>query len=525
MRKTGVIGFIILFWVSTVLAGGIVTNTNQSAQFIRTLNRNASTCIDAAYFNPAGLTKLEDGFYLSLSNQSIFQTKEVVNSYKGPQGNTGLNEDTFTGDVKAPLFPNLYVIYKTGNLAFSGAFVPIGGGGSAVYAKGLPSFEMPVSDLVPKLADLKVTGYKYDASFEGSSIYFGGQAGVAYKINDMLSVAVGARFVSASNSYLGHLENIQVKTPLASPMDWMAPAAYVGAVATVYSDSSTLLSGLATIYSDSATYFYTAATVAPTYNDSLMYVAYGDDYTNAAAMATYGSQKYAAGAAYLGDTVAVDLMAKTADKAVDVKQTGSGLAVIIAANITPMDGLNIGFRYETLTKLELVNDTKEDDTGEFPDGAKLQKDMPAMVAVGVSYKVMPKLTTEASFNYYMNTGVDWDGKEENVENGFEAGIAFEYAITDGLRASAGFLTSKGGALEAYQSDLDFTLDSNSIGFGVAYALSPNLEINLGVANTFFGEGQNTFTYVFDEDLEITKSVTEKYNKTSIFFAIGVNFKL
>lgn len=72
MKKTGVIGFIILFWVSTALAGGIVTNTNQSAQYIRTLNRNASTCIDAVYFNPAGLTMLGDGLHFSLSNQSIF---------------------------------------------------------------------------------------------------------------------------------------------------------------------------------------------------------------------------------------------------------------------------------------------------------------------------------------------------------------------------------------------------------------------------------------------------------------------
>ena len=56
-----------------LLAGGIVTNTNQSAQFIRTMSRNASTDIDAVYFNPAGLVRMDDGFHFALHNQTIFQ--------------------------------------------------------------------------------------------------------------------------------------------------------------------------------------------------------------------------------------------------------------------------------------------------------------------------------------------------------------------------------------------------------------------------------------------------------------------
>ncbi|NTV78917.1 MAG: hypothetical protein HGA25_07260, partial [Clostridiales bacterium] len=46
-----------------ILAGGLVTNTNQSAMYTRLQNRNASTDIDAVYFNPAGLTKLGNGFF------------------------------------------------------------------------------------------------------------------------------------------------------------------------------------------------------------------------------------------------------------------------------------------------------------------------------------------------------------------------------------------------------------------------------------------------------------------------------
>jgi hypothetical protein len=41
MKRTVAVGLAIMLLVSFTLGGGIVTNTNQSAQFIRTLNRNA----------------------------------------------------------------------------------------------------------------------------------------------------------------------------------------------------------------------------------------------------------------------------------------------------------------------------------------------------------------------------------------------------------------------------------------------------------------------------------------------------
>ncbi len=66
----------------SVLAGGLVTNNNQSAMFTRLQNRNASTGIDAVFYNPAGLTKLGDGFYISLNNQIIKQTKTERNNNK-----------------------------------------------------------------------------------------------------------------------------------------------------------------------------------------------------------------------------------------------------------------------------------------------------------------------------------------------------------------------------------------------------------------------------------------------------------
>jgi long-chain fatty acid transport protein len=58
----------VTFITGSLFAGGLVTNNNQSIMFTRTQSRNASTGIDAVFFNPAGLTKLDNGFYISLNN-------------------------------------------------------------------------------------------------------------------------------------------------------------------------------------------------------------------------------------------------------------------------------------------------------------------------------------------------------------------------------------------------------------------------------------------------------------------------
>ena len=139
MRKIGTIFIIGLVLVGFAFAGGIVTNTNQSADWVRLMNRNASTDIDAVYFNPAGLTHLNDGLSFYLSSQTVYQTRTITSDV------ATLNSDTFEGTTFAPVFPNFYVAYKMGDFAFGAGFIPIGGGGSAVFDDGLPSFEVPYS--------------------------------------------------------------------------------------------------------------------------------------------------------------------------------------------------------------------------------------------------------------------------------------------------------------------------------------------------------------------------------------------
>jgi len=408
-----------------------VTNTNQSADFLRTLNRNASTDLDAAYYNPAGLVMLDDGFYLYVSNQTIFQTRTIESSSAALAPLGFPLHDEYVGDTQVPLYPNVYLTYKMDKLAVSGGFTVIGGGGSATYDDGLASFEaLAIGFASAGLGafGLGVGGYDLDAEFEGSSAYLGFQGSVAYAINEMISVAAGARYVMATNTYTGSLKSVVFN---------VVPATVIGPL-------------------------------------------------------------------FPYDDVAVD-----------VEQTATGFAPIVSVNLTPSEGVNVALRYEGQTALEFENETKEDGTGSFPDGMKFNDDIPAMIAAGVGYQATEELKAEASFTYYMNTSADWEGLEDHADNGYEAGLALEYAINEQLSASAGFLYSVGGAKDTYQTDQSFSLDSYSLAGGIKYQVNESMSLSLGVFDVFYTEGESAATAMYPVD--------NTYNKTSIGVAIGLGY--
>jgi len=485
----------------TAFAGGIVTNTNQSAQFTRTRNRNASTDLDAVYYNPAGLSRLNDGLYLHVSNQMIWQTKTVINNLPT------LNNDEFVGDVFAPLFPSLYFVYKSGNIAVSAGFEPIGGGGSAIYEDGLPSFEIPVSGLVPQLG---VQGYKLDTEFEGSSVYYAGQAGVTYKLSDLISLAVGGRVVVAKNTYNGYLKDIMVT---ADGTNWVTPGAYLTGVANTLSATASSLqriidanAGSFTLPQLQAAGHLTAEQVTQL-EGGLTNLGYDPSGLTAAQV-----QGIYSGAATATSNQVPYIEAATADVEVDAAQDATGFSPIFSAFITPFKGFDIALRYEMKTELTLVNDTKVDGSGMFTDGVETHADIPAMFAMGVAYQVMPKLRAEGDFNYYFNEGVNWDGKEEKIDNGIEFGAAFEYDLSDKLLVSAGYSYGDQKVTPEYQTDLSYSLPSSTLAGGFGYKVSPKLMLNTGIMYVFYGEDEKT-----------TSTYTETYQKTTINFGVGFDY--
>ncbi len=525
--------------MNLVFAGGLVTNTNQSAAWARMLVRDASTSIDAVYFNPAGLTKLSDGFHLSLSNQSIFQDRTITNDF------TYLNNHEFAGTVAAPFFPDIYAAYKKGKFAVSFGFNVIGGGGSAVFDAGVPMIEVPISTLVPNFAP-SVTAYSDSVNFTGKSVYYGFQAGVSYAINDMISVYLGARFVMAKNSYVGDVNGIMVTTgagkvradvfmnnaavPLNGAGDAMQPLIAGGAGGFTFAQ----VEGAG----------YITPTERAQLEGGLLQLGYNQAQIDLMPISTAQSIYYGTADKL---TANATLMA---NQSADVKQTGSGITPIIGVNLSFMENkVNIGMKYEFQTNMELTNKTPANkgfatgltNTGAkiemFPDGAKTNADMPAQLTIGLNYKITDKFSAQIGYHNYFDKNTGWADKKiinpntpppdsimVNVidKNYWELGLGFEYNITDQLLVSAGYLRAQTGVNKYYQSDLSYSLSSNTFGLGGAYKINDKLTLQLGGYYTAYlptnvggsetlGNGVTTLAY------------NSKYEKSNFAFAVGLDF--
>jgi long-chain fatty acid transport protein len=447
---------LICMLASDLFAGGLVTNTNHSSWFTRMQSRDATLGVDAVYYNPAGLTKLGDGLHLSLNNQYIRQTQLITSDY-------ALLTDSpreFEGIVSAPLFPGLYAVYNTGNFAFSFGFNPIGGGGGAQFDQGLPSFESSISELVPLMQSIlapldagvlgatgmdpmfrNITGYSADIFFEGSSVYFGYQGNISYSINDLISLGVGVRYVTANNTYKGYIRNVGITASPSIPDlvgSYSPPGEYLRAIS-------------GTPYVDPIT---------------------GATLNGAADMIDMGSNIEA-----------------------DVEQSGSGITPILSLNISPAENLNIALKYEMKTNLELstkVNDNKG--AGIWVDGGKEIADIPAQISAGIMYKPLENLTISTGAHYYLDKNVDYDGSDTiDVEmidkNFFEYAIGLEYGISESFRVSAGWLTTITGVNENYQSDLSYSLNTNTFGAGFGFDINEMLELSLGASYTLYKDGE------------------------------------
>ncbi|MGL5937403.1 MAG: OmpP1/FadL family transporter [Phocaeicola sp.] len=211
MKKFALASALSLMVSIPTFGGGLLTNTNQHAAFLRMVARGASIGVDGVYSNPAGLAFLpNDGFYLSLTSQSAYQTRVIDASYKVPlmtaEGiESQFVEKSYKGKASAPIIPSFQAAYKRGDWTYSAGFAITGGGGKASFDEGLPMFTSLVQGALG-LLKFPVNSYDITSAMDGTQYIFGLQLGATYKINDWLSVFGGARINYVSSGYEGFLD-------------------------------------------------------------------------------------------------------------------------------------------------------------------------------------------------------------------------------------------------------------------------------------------------------------------------------
>lgn len=215
MKKNLLIGAATLIVSIPTFAGDYLTNTNQNAAFLRMVARGASIDIDGVYSNPAGLAFLpEDGFHLSLTGQSAYQTREILAT--SPlwtlDGNT--TERYYKGTASAPIIPSFHGAYKKDRWVISASFAITGGGGKASFDNGLPMFDaLAIGGIYTNAQLTGLVGkpvtpdmYEINSAMDGKQYIYGVQLGVSYRFNNWLSAFIGGRMNYVKSGYEGYLK-------------------------------------------------------------------------------------------------------------------------------------------------------------------------------------------------------------------------------------------------------------------------------------------------------------------------------
>ena len=71
---------VMLTATTTATAGGILTNTNQSIDFLRNPARDAAIGLDGVYSNPAGVAFLPEGVHIGFNWQYAHQTRTITST-------------------------------------------------------------------------------------------------------------------------------------------------------------------------------------------------------------------------------------------------------------------------------------------------------------------------------------------------------------------------------------------------------------------------------------------------------------
>ncbi|MBK5719254.1 outer membrane beta-barrel protein [Dysgonomonas sp. Marseille-P4677] len=450
---------------TSVFAGGILTNTNQSARFARLMALEASTSgADIAYYNPAGTIKLSEGFHFTFSNQSAFQ-KRIINAsspFFAGSIDQQLNKE-YIGTASAPIIPSLQGVYRKGQWALSGSIAVTGGGGKATFNNGLPMFEMGAAQvpmLISKLTNgaMQPTRYAIDQYMEGSNFIYGAQLGGAYEINKMFSVYGGFRLSIVNNKYEGYLRNLQ--TDLGGVMT--SPSAIFNNAISAMEQASASQADINNLY----------------------------------LLSKAGSAEGAN---------------------LNSKQSGWGIAPIIGFNFS-YDKLNIGAKYEFKTSLNVENKTKIDDTGKngtgmFGDGVNSDHDVPALFTIGAEYKILPQLSLAVGYHHFFDKDAQMDkGKQKKLEGDTnEYLFGAEYKINKMFLVSAGAQITRYGMGDDFQSDLSFSVNSYSLGCGGAVNVSKSVQINVGYFYTDYS----------DYNIE-TSSINKTYTRKNKVFTAGID---
>ena len=516
-QKTALAALLLAMATSTQ-AGGLLTNTNQNIAFNRNFARVGAIGIDGVYFNPAGVAFLDQGFHLSLNFQNVYQTRQITSAFSVPAFANTPYEYPFTlnggdktdgskfyeGKASVPILPSFQVAYNKDKWSFQAGFGLTGGGGKASFNEGLPSFERQIA-ILPALINQQLptfstllgqqetpaTSYSMQSYMSGHQYNFGLQLGVAYKINENLSVFGGARFNYIYNKYEGNITNISADVNGNNQNLYE----YFGSKAKLLTEKAAALQAQAVAAKTQADAYQAQANAATDPTAKAQLQAAANQYAAGAQQASAGAKMVSAGADKLNSSKEL-----VKDRYVEVSQRGWGITPILGIDYRT-GKWNFAARYEFTTKFNIENNTKHDDTQKYENGVNTPNDIPGILALGAQYEVLKNLRVMAGYNHYFDKDARMDNNKQrflkhNTQE-FLAGV--EWDINPSVTVSAGGQRTLYGLGDGkYLTDLSFVTSSYSFGVGAKIKVAKNAHLNVA----YFFTNYSKFTKNYEDAITI-----------------------
>lgn len=461
-KKLGILAIAALL-SSGAYAASIDHIQTYTPEYLGNQAQNGMINKSSVYYNPAGLVHLDNGTYFHIGAQLAVGHEKM--DYNGKEYKADLLQ----------YIPTLALYSVRDERTIFWTFGGLGGGGDLEYEDGVPG-EIVASHILNDLAhrlsatpglDQNLSNLLKNANFidkgssaEGKSLYGQTTIGRAWKVNDKLSMSIAGRAVLGMKKLKGDI-NLGL-------------------------EGSNLLDKSAHIDSD---------------------------------------------------------------------RTAWGLGAQIGFNYKATDRLNLAMRYDSRVKLNFKasGDEKKVDLkfgsinlgefgfsdfySEYTPGTKTRRDLPAILALGASYKVTDRWTTAISGNYYFNKDAKMDRTKASpilekfgikdikaeYDNGWEIALGNEYKLNEKWTLLGSVNYAHTGAKVSSYDDIEFALDSVTVGAGVKYAPTDCDEWVFTVCHFFYDQETGHYGDKYPQD-KFPSVKNPEYDKNITAFGLAYTKK-
>lgn len=232
---------------------------------------------------------------------------------------------------------------------------------------------------------------------------------------------------------------------------------------------------------------------------------------------------------------------------INSKREAWGYAFQLGVNYKASEKLNLAARFDSRVKLnfkakgnENVLTVPNSDprqivslgfSGFYPQytpKTKTRRDLPAILALGASYKATDNWTISTAANIYFNKWakmdrvIDKSGHKhgKDYSNGWELALGNEYKLNDKFTLIGSINYAKTGAKKSSYNDTEYALNSTTLGAGIKYNYDETLTFGASVAHFMYDTAEGNFK---EKYAPVIKE-NQKYKKSITAFGLSVTKK-